>query len=74
MPGWKNDAIVARSIRHERELTQGQFVELVEISDDFLSLIERGVNAPSFEVPTARKLQLAEVPIIVLDHENVQVA
>jgi transcriptional regulator with XRE-family HTH domain len=39
-----------RSIRHERELTQGQFVKLVEISVDFLSLIERGVKAPSFEV------------------------
>jgi len=39
-----------RSIRHERELTQEQFAELVGISVDFLSLIERGINAPSFEV------------------------
>jgi transcriptional regulator with XRE-family HTH domain len=39
-----------RAIRHERGLTQEQFAELVGISVDFLSLIERGVNAPSFEV------------------------
>jgi transcriptional regulator with XRE-family HTH domain len=37
-------------IRLERELTQEQFAELVGISVDFLSLIERGINAPSFEV------------------------
>lgn len=39
-----------RSIRQERKLTQEQFAELVGISVDFLSLIERGINAPSFEV------------------------
>lgn len=39
-----------KAIRHERELTQEEFAELVGISVDFLSLIERGVNAPSFEV------------------------
>jgi transcriptional regulator with XRE-family HTH domain len=30
-------------------MTQEQFAEQVGISVDFLSLIERGVNAPSFE-------------------------
>ena len=39
-----------KSIRLDRKLTQEQFAELVEISVDFLSLIERGINAPSFEV------------------------
>jgi transcriptional regulator with XRE-family HTH domain len=39
-----------KTIRLERELTQEQFAELVGISVDFLSLIERGVNAPSFAV------------------------
>jgi transcriptional regulator with XRE-family HTH domain len=39
-----------RSIRRERKLTQEEFAELVGISVDFLSLIERGINAPSFEV------------------------
>jgi transcriptional regulator with XRE-family HTH domain len=39
-----------KALRLERKLTQEQFAELVGISVDFLSLIERGVNAPSFEV------------------------
>jgi transcriptional regulator with XRE-family HTH domain len=38
-----------RAIRHERSLTQERFAETVGISVDFLSLIERGINAPSFE-------------------------
>ena len=37
------------SIRRGRNLTQEEFAELVGISVDFLSLIERGHNAPSFE-------------------------
>jgi transcriptional regulator with XRE-family HTH domain len=54
-----------RSIRHERELTQEEFAELVGISVDFLSLIERGINAPSFEVleGMARGLKL---PVMTL--------
>ena len=39
-----------RSIRSERQLTQEEFAELIGISVDFLSLIERGINAPSFQV------------------------
>ena len=39
-----------RSIRQERPLTQEEFAELLGISVDLLSLIERGINAPSFEV------------------------
>jgi transcriptional regulator with XRE-family HTH domain len=38
-----------RSIRKRRGMTQEQFSELLDISIDFLSLIERGLNAPSFE-------------------------
>ena len=30
-------------------MTQEQFAEMLEMSVDFLSLIERGRNAPSFE-------------------------
>lgn len=30
-------------------MTQEQFAEFLDISVDFLSLIERGLNAPSFE-------------------------
>ena len=49
-----------REIRLERKLSQERFAEFVGISVDFLSLIERGINAPSFEVleQTARKLGL----------------
>jgi transcriptional regulator with XRE-family HTH domain len=38
-----------RSIRKRRGMTQEQFAELLDISVDFLSLVERGLNAPSFE-------------------------
>ena len=38
-----------RWIRRDRDLTQEEFAELIGISVDFLSLIERGINAPSFE-------------------------
>lgn len=37
-----------KAIRLVRKLPQERFAELVGISVDFLSLIERGVNAPSF--------------------------
>ena len=53
------------AIRRSRGLTQEQFAEFVGISVDFLSLIERGVNAPSFETLE----QLAErlgVPVAFL--------
>jgi transcriptional regulator with XRE-family HTH domain len=39
-----------KAIRLGCKLTREQFAELVGISVDFLSLIERGINAPSFEV------------------------
>ena len=38
-----------RSFRKRRNMTQEQFAELLDISVDFLSLVERGLNAPSFE-------------------------
>ena len=38
-----------RSIRKRRGMTQQQFAETLDISIDFLSLVERGLNAPSFE-------------------------
>jgi len=38
-----------KTIRLRLAMTQEQFSELIGISVDFLSLIERGVNAPSFE-------------------------
>lgn len=54
-----------RLIRLERGKTQEQFAELVGISVDFLSLIERGINAPSFE--TIEQIAKAlRVPVMAL--------
>jgi len=38
-----------RQIRAEMDKTQEQFAEMAGMSVDFLSLIERGRNAPSFK-------------------------
>jgi transcriptional regulator with XRE-family HTH domain len=54
-----------RMIRLARKLSQEQFAELLGISVDFLSLIERGINAPSFENLDAFSAQL-KIPISVL--------
>jgi transcriptional regulator with XRE-family HTH domain len=47
-----------KAIRLARKLSQEQFAELLGISVDFLSLIERGINAPSFENLDAFSVQL----------------
>lgn len=54
-----------RAIRLERKLSQEKFAEHVGISVDFLSLIERGINAPSFETieQIAKALRL---PVVAL--------
>jgi len=38
-----------KAIRLAKKMSQEEFSELLDISVDFLSLIERGINAPSFE-------------------------
>jgi len=38
-----------RRIRRQKDFTQEQLAEAAEISVEFLSNIERGINAPSFE-------------------------
>ena len=53
-------------------MSQEQFAELLGISVDFLSLIERGINAPSFENLESFSIQLG-VPVwelFVFDHSN----
>jgi transcriptional regulator with XRE-family HTH domain len=52
-------------IRLAKRLSQEQFAELLGISVDFLSLIERGINAPSFENLDAFSAQL-NMPVSVL--------
>jgi len=54
-----------KAIRLARKLSQEQFAELLGISVDFLSLIERGINAPSFENLDAFSIQL-NIPLSVL--------
>src|SRR5262245_50962665 len=51
-----------RYLRRLRDLTQEQLAEAVGISVEFLSNMERGVNAPSFE--TLERLgEVLQVPI-----------
>ena len=38
-----------REIRAQRRMTQERFAEVLDISVDFLSMVERGISAPSFE-------------------------
>ena len=38
-----------RQLRRYRDLTQEQFAEVADISVDFVSNMERGISAPSFE-------------------------
>lgn len=50
-----------REIRAQRRMTQEQFAETLDLSVDFLSLIERGKNAPSFETldKIAKRLKMS---------------
>lgn len=45
----KNFGIRLRTLRRQAGLTQEQLAEAAGISVDFLSMVERGVNAPSFD-------------------------
>jgi transcriptional regulator with XRE-family HTH domain len=51
-----------RALRLQRNSTQEQLAEAAEISVDFLSLVERGVNSPSFEV-MERLAKSLKVPV-----------
>ena len=54
-----------RLIRANRRMTQEQFAEKLGISVDFLSLIERGISAPSFET-VERIAKRLRVPVAEL--------
>lgn len=58
-----------RTIRAQRRMTQEQFAETLDISVDFLSLMERGVNAPSFETleRVAKRLRLSVAELFTFD-------
>ena len=38
-----------KTLRRQSGLTQEQLAEQAQVSVDFLSLVERGINAPSFD-------------------------
>jgi transcriptional regulator with XRE-family HTH domain len=50
-------------------MTQEQFAETLDISLDFLSLIERGRNAPSFETldKIAKRLKVSVADLFTFD-------
>lgn len=58
-----------RAIRLQRRMTQERFAEVVGISVDFLSLIERGRNAPSFETleQIAKSLRVSVAALFAFD-------
>jgi transcriptional regulator with XRE-family HTH domain len=60
-----------RQIRTQRRMTQERFAEALDISVDFLSLIERGKNAPSFETieGMAKRLRVPPAEIFTFDRE-----
>jgi transcriptional regulator with XRE-family HTH domain len=58
-----------RRIRLKRRMSQERFAEMLDISVDFLSLIERGRNAPSFETldKMAKRLRLTIAQLFTFD-------
>lgn len=50
-------------------MTQERFAEMLDISVDFLSLIERGRNAPSFETldKMAKRLRVPVAQLFAFD-------
>lgn len=58
----KNFGSRIKVLRQQLNLTQEDLASLSNISVDFLSLIERGINAPSFET-IERLSQALDVPI-----------
>jgi len=56
-------------IRAQRRMTQEQFAETLEVSVDFLSLMERAINAPSFETleRMAKRLRLSVAELFSFD-------
>jgi transcriptional regulator with XRE-family HTH domain len=54
-----------RALRRKRDFSQERFAELAEISVDFLSLVERGINGPSFDT-LDRMAKTLRVPVMEL--------
>lgn len=63
-----------REIRLSRKMSQERFAEMLGVSVDFLSLIERGRNAPSFKTldRIAHRLRLPVAELFKFDSSSVQ--
>lgn len=59
-----------KAVRQQRGMTQEQLAESARISVDFLSLLERGVNAPSFETLDRLSSALQAPPKDFFDFES----
>jgi transcriptional regulator with XRE-family HTH domain len=61
-----------RQIRAEHRMTQERFAETLNISVDFLSLVERGINAPSFETleKIAKRLKMPVADLFKFDMDR----
>jgi transcriptional regulator with XRE-family HTH domain len=61
-----------RQIRAQRHMTQERFAETLNLSVDFLSLVERGINAPSFETleKIARRLRMPVADLFRFDDDT----
>jgi transcriptional regulator with XRE-family HTH domain len=59
-----------REIRAQRGMTQERFAEILGMSVDFLSLIERGRNAPSFDTieRISKRLKVSVAELFIFDH------
>jgi transcriptional regulator with XRE-family HTH domain len=58
-----------RHIRTQRRMTQERFAEAMDISVDFLSLMERGISAPSFETldRMSKRLRVSMAQLFTFD-------
>jgi transcriptional regulator with XRE-family HTH domain len=61
-----------RQIREQRRMTQERFAETLDLSVDFLSLIERGRNAPSFETldKIAKRLRMSVSDLFTFNNNS----
>lgn len=58
-----------RQIRLSRRMTQERFAETLDLSVDFVSLVERGRSAPSFETldKMAKRLKVSVAYLFTFD-------
>ena len=61
-----------RTLRKERVLTQQKLAEAVGVSVEFLSNVERGVNAPSFDTleKLSKALSVPENELFIFNEED----